>query len=137
MTPFVIALFLATLSCFFKNSKLLRYAAYVYLILLCGLRASNIGADTDVYVSNFATINEGERIEFMFLLLQNAVAVFTANYTIYLTRVSTLILIPIFSVIEKESLNPGLSLLMYLVCIPILYFETFNMFSRRQLQDRL
>lgn len=108
------------------------------MILLIGLRRSDVGADTENYINTYYRVTDNSYtnsdVEWLgngFVLLDKIIGVFFGqNYIAYNTIIAILTILPIYYVFWKSSKKPTLSIYIFF-CLCLL-FQTMNQ-SRQML----
>ncbi len=135
MICFLIVLALSILSCFLSKKKQNRMVIVtgILMILLCGLRANEVGADTDGYFkfAEFATSDESSsRFGILYLFLRNICSIFN-NSQVFIFIISLFTIAPLVWLIRSESPLPAISLLVFMVAASHYYLECFNIIRQQ------
>lgn len=128
---FLLAFLTAILTIVVKKKYQILFSFIIILImfLLCGLRGINIGIDTKEYVYSFQYgvdsyfTDSGEKL---FALTYILVHFFSDSWNVWLFFVSSLIYIPLFIILKKESPNPLYSSLVFMVSVSHFFPESMN-----------
>ena len=130
MFLFIVVLVATIISCFLSEKK--QRISVVLLggimMLLCGLRANTIGADTDGYFkfADFATsVESSERFGILYLTLRDICGIFN-NPQVFIFVIALLTFVPLLWLIIKDSPLPAVSLLVFMVASSHYYLECFN-----------
>jgi len=102
------------------------YLSFVVLFILSAFRGAMVGTDTPSYERIFNTIELGGTVsqEIGWQLLNKLIVYFDGDFQ-HLLMVSTLlIIIPVFYVAKRYSLNPMLSIFLFFVLY--IYLQSFN-----------
>ena len=94
-------------------------------IFIVGMRARNVGTDTDNYWNSYL-YSMGNRVEPLFFFLRNICRSLSLSVNAYFTLIAILTFVPLWEVIKKNSFNPGFSLLIYYTFSTLFFFQTFN-----------
>ncbi|WP_028911865.1 EpsG family protein [Prevotella sp. MA2016] len=126
-----LAVLAATIVICFLSEKKQRVGVIVLggiMMLLCGLRANTVGADTDGYFrfADFATSEESsERFGILYLSLRLLCGIFD-NPQVFIFVIALLTFVPLLWLIIKKSPLPAVSLLVFMVASSHYYLECFN-----------
>jgi len=99
------------------------------MFLVCGLRGLYVGIDTKDYIDSFRYGVENyflDSNEKLFNITYSIVHIFSSSWNIWLLFVSTLIFIPLFSILTNESPNPVFSSLIFMVSLSHFFPESMN-----------
>lgn len=109
-----------------KQKKIFLIITCIELIIFTGLRASNIEADTSVYINalnHYKALPHNEILsaklvypfdfEMGYFIFTKICAFLSLSETMFLTIIATIIYIPIFKFIYDYSENPLISILVY------------------------
>lgn len=129
MIYFLIVLLLCIGGCFLPPDKQRNIFILVLtsLLLLCGLRGHNIGIDTSNYCDLFYGTVDSSRLGFIWEGLISLSHTISSNPSIFLFLSAVITFVPLGLLLYKVSPNPMISLLIFMVSVNKLYFETFNL----------
>lgn len=113
-----------------KESKALLVISFVALFVIAGYREFHVGTDTKGYRMLFNRVKHGIEIrqELLFQYMNKVILFFDGDFSTYLVVSSLLVLVPVFLVVKKYSVNPMLSVFFYYT----LYIYFFSMNITRQ-----
>ena len=94
-------------------------------IFVVGMRARNVGTDTDNYWYSYL-YSMSNRVEPLFFFLRNICRSLSLSVNAYFTLIAILTFVPLWKVIKSNSFNPGFSLLIYYTFSTLFFFQTFN-----------
>lgn len=98
----------------------------VIMVLLNGLRGLDVGQDTQNYYLMYANADMSGRIEPLFRILVLSLRWLGLSYNAFLCIVAFLIYFPIYGFIRKWSLNPCLSIVVYMTFSVFFFQNSFN-----------
>jgi len=98
----------------------------ILMILLNGLRGLDVGRDTMNYFTMYSYKGASERIEPLFSLLVTTLKMMGFSFNFFLCVTAFLIYIPLYGFIKKFSINPCLSLVVYLSFSVFFFQNSFN-----------
>lgn len=115
-----------------KKNKAMFILSYVSLLIIGGFRALSVGTDTlnyyELYKYGDNIFDYVKGYEFLFTYLIYSCWKYVDNYQVFIILTMLLSLSPIFWVAKKESKNPILTILLYV----LLYFWFFSFNAIRQ-----
>lgn len=116
---------------FISNRKVNMSVAVVILMAMCvmvALRASKIGADTQMYMASFRRVKSMERFEHEFLFYNIGVTFIKHGYPRELMQalVTAVTYLPLMWLFPKWSKNACLSVFVMIVAVNGYFLETFN-----------
>lgn len=129
MGYFLFILLVASLFAIRDNQKLnvrTSFILIILLVLLNGLRGLDVGRDTMNYFSMYSAKGASERIEPLFSLLITALKSVGASFNFFLCVTAILTYMPLYGFIKKWSINPCLSLVVYLSFSVFFFQNSFN-----------
>lgn len=125
---FVLVIIIAVFFSLIKDKKLSSWMVAllgITMILICGFRHEDVGADTNNYVLEYQ--GKGiEHSEFLFSLLIRLFNKCSLSFTSFFIFIELLIIAPIIYVGKKIINNPNIVLLLYITLSVYFYFNTFN-----------
>lgn len=95
------------------------------MMLLCGLRASFVGQDTDNYIEIYKW-GSSRGMEPLFSLTVDLCKILDFGCHFFLFVCSVLTYVPLYKYIKKKSVNPCLSALLYMVFSVFFFLNSFN-----------
>ncbi len=99
----------------------------LFMMLMCGFRAYDVGADTHNYVEYAQSVDVDEYTWGpMYLILKQISDLYENNGTAFLMIMAILTYIPLIFVTALYSDYPALSVLMYIIPVGIFFNESFN-----------
>ena len=100
---------------------------FLFMMLMCGFRAYDVGVDTHNYV-DYARLSDISRYKFgpVYPLLKQIAVLFPNNETTFLMLMAILTYFPLMYISFKFSDYPALSVLMYIIPVGIFFNESFN-----------
>lgn len=126
---YVYIMLFASLCCFLplKMQKKTSIFLMLFMMLMCGFRAYDVGTDTHNYVDfiNYTYVSDYKWGPF-YITLKSVTAIFDNNPTAFLLMMAFLTYIPLIIIIKKWSEYPALSVLLYIIPVAIFFNETFN-----------
>lgn len=108
-----------------KNIKA-AFVVIVILILLNGLKGLEVGRDTIHYYMMYTNLTVSDRIEPLFKYLIIFSKSLGLSYNAFLIIVASLIYLPLFGFIKRWSVNPSMSLVIYMVFSVFFMQNSFN-----------
>ncbi len=96
------------------------------MMVMCGLRGYDCGADTHSYWNYSLGGYAGESFGFIYPILRNIAALVSPLPTAFLMLMAFLTYIPILIIILRESSSPALSVLMFTISGAWFFLESFN-----------
>lgn len=110
---------------FVKHNNIPTKLLFGIMFLLCALRGSSVGKDTENYLNGY---NNGftERIEYGFQFLISACKMCGLDFQLFVALFALLSIYPLYIVFRKESVNVAFSLLIFFSFSNYFYPETFN-----------
>ena len=99
-----------------RREKMFLTIAFLQLVVLLGLRGSEVGIDTYLYIKIFHWICAGIDVSYLeagYRSLMKAVSLFTSETTILLLVVAAITVFFVFKAIEKNSKDIYLSVILY------------------------
>lgn len=129
MGYFLTILIISILYIFSRDKKQNLTAAFIIvvaMILLNGLRGLDVGRDTINYYMMYTNPSISERIEPLFRGLILTSRYFGLSYNCFLLIVAILIYAPLYRFIKNQSMNPCLSLLVYMVFSVFFMQNSYN-----------
>jgi len=129
MEPYIALLILLGASCFlpYKYQRQASLAITIIMLLMVGLRDISVGTDTENYVSKFKeNFLDSLYSDYLFNLVLWSTKSITKSWNIFLLTIAIITYLPLYFIIRKESYNPSLSLLIFVIAPSIYFFETFN-----------
>lgn len=126
---YIYILLLAVANCFVPARKQ-KYTSTILLfvmMLMCGFRAYDVGTDTHNYVA-YASARFVDDYKWgpLYIPMKSLASTFPLEETAFLMIMAVLTYIPLIYIIQKKSLCPALSVLMYIIPCGIFFNETFN-----------
>lgn len=102
------------------------YLCFIFLFILSAFRATSVGTDTIGYEALFLRLKNGTSIrqEQGWQFLNELVIFFGGSFEHLLIASTLLVLLPVFYVVRRYSLNPMLSLFLYYAFY--IYLQSFN-----------
>lgn len=125
---FVFIIIIAVIFSLIKDKKLNSWMVVlsgITMILICGFRGEDVGADTYNYVLEYQG-NGIDKSEFLFLLIIRIFNYFSLSFSSFFIFISFLTIAPIIYVAKKQINNPNIVLLIYITLSVYFYFNTFN-----------
>lgn len=129
MEYFLFILILSYIFAFSKNEKKNINAAFVVIIamiLLNGLRSLDVGRDTLNYYMMYSYTSISERIEPLFRYLIVTSRTLDLSFNAFLIIVALLIYLPLYGFIKRWSINPSMSLIVYMVFSVFFMQNSYN-----------
>ena len=129
MGYFLFILFFSFIFSLSKDKKRNINATFVViliLILLNGLRGLEVGRDTINYYMMYTNSTVSDRIEPLFRSLIVVSKSLGLSYNAFLIIVASLIYLPLFGFIKKWSVNPSMSLVIYMTFSVFFMQNSFN-----------
>ena len=96
------------------------------MLLLCGLRAENVGADTHNYMDYALGRIDSVHFGVVYELFRNITKALGGHANMFLMILAAFTYIPLYYVIKIKSLYPMVSVLIYMIASSRFYLETFN-----------
>ena len=109
----------------FKNQKRNAFFIMLFMLLVSGLRETNIGIDTQTYIAIFHG-KAYKASEIAFWGLMDFFKLFSQNEYYWLLFASISMYLPIYLIIKKESPLPVLSMLIFMISTSRFFPETMN-----------
>ena len=121
----VLAAFVCCLS--FEEQRKASVFLILFMMLMCGLRAHDVGVDTPNYVA-YAVKSDVDDYKFgpIFLILKSISEIFGDDGSVFLMIMALLTYVPLVYVVAEKSPYPGLTVLMYIIPVAIFFNESFN-----------
>lgn len=128
MAPFYILSVFLLLGALIKpaKQKFYFYTSFSILFVLLAFREYSVGTDTEHYLFAFERIVNEQQVfmEFSWVYLNELIISLGGDFRYVLVCSSLLVLVPVFYVIKKTSVNPMLSIFLYFTLY--IYFSSFN-----------
>lgn len=123
---FFLALALLLLLFSSSRSSIFLWVSFAVLFVLSAFRDISVGTDTRGYYMLFERLRHGIEIrqEFLWQLVNKAVLFFGGDFETLLVISTLLVLIPLFFVVKKNSINPSFSIFLYYTLY--LYLPSLN-----------
>lgn len=126
---YIYILLLALANCLVpvKKQKYTSTLLMIVMMLMCGFRAYDVGTDTHNYVT-YASARFVDDYKWgpLYLPIKALAEMFSEEGSAFLMIMAILTYIPLIYIIQKKSLRPALSVLMYIIPCGIFFNETFN-----------
>lgn len=121
----LVALFCCLLP--YQTQKHTSVILFLFMMLMCGFRAYDVGVDTHNYV-DYAHLSDISRYRFgpVYPILKQISVLFPNNGTAFLMLMAILTYFPLMYISYKFSDYPALSVLMYIIPVGIFFNESFN-----------
>lgn len=128
MFYFIILLLLSIAICFIKieNHWISTAIVLVFMLLLVGLRDDSVGRDTCTYLAVINCLEDGDRFGYIWGLLLQLSRILSTSPYLFLFLMSFITYVPLWFIINKASVMPAVSVLVYMVSVNRLFLETFN-----------
>ncbi len=133
MTIYITILFLAIINFLIQQKReinILNFILFTLMMLVCALRASDIGADTSAYINTYSNIDTFQKrfgnTEFVFCFIVRALL--NSGFSVEnIQFIFALITYGAFYVFfRKVRLNTALSILIFVIAVNGYFLETFN-----------
>lgn len=98
----------------------------VFMLLMCALRDQTVGTDTVRYLEFAESSDTQTRFGLFYEKLRNFGQLLGNSPHIYLMLLAILTYVPLIYITKKESVNPALTVLLYVIATPGFFLETFN-----------
>ena len=125
---FYLILSISALCCLlpYKKQKFVSSILLVAMMIICGLRAFDVGVDTHRYVQFAESRWDDYRWGPLFVLLKHIADFFPNTGSAFLMLMSILTYLPLLFIIKKYSRYPALSVLMFIIPVGDYFVQSMN-----------
>lgn len=125
---YIVVLVIAILCCFLPQQvqKHTSVILLMFMMLICGFRAYDVGVDTHNYVD---FVNKSDMEEFwgpVFIFLKFIANIFENSQTVFLFLMAMLTYIPLAVIARRYSEYPALSVLMFIIPVAEFFVQSMN-----------
>lgn len=110
-----------------RTQKRTNFCIILFLLFMVGLRAESVGTDTWRYFLYVSDDTVESRFGPLYVALRFLCARVGNSPSIFLTLLSALTYLPLLWFINKRSINPALSIFVFMVASTGFFLETFNL----------
>lgn len=124
---YIILIIVSVFGCFIKNNKTQKIACFFFILLMTiivGMRSTEVGPDTRNYFDYFD--NPTEDKEFLYYFICNTLKNLHFNPIQIQIALSFITYVPLLLLINRYSVNPMMSCLIFIIAPNLFFFETMN-----------